>query len=372
MPGLEYNPNPKAHQNANIKVLIVITTAFVPYGGLTTVMINYLEQMDRTGLIIDVVSGNNIQTEMKKKIEGLGIRYFKIEGRRKSPLKYYLRIKRMAESYDVIHVNGNSSTASLELLAAKKAGVCKRIAHNHSSSCSHKYIHLLLLPLFRRLYTKAVACSDQAGKFAFGNKRYTILKNAISVERYSYSEEKRRVIRRVYAVPETAFVVGHVGKMNHDKNQRFLVDVFGELTKKVDNVFLMLVGDGKLRAEIEKQIDDLHLRKRVVLTGMQSDASSFYSAMDIFVFPSLHEGMGMVCVEAQASGLSVIASEEVPNEADCTPLFFKMDLDEGRKAWANKLYDYMNNNRCICRSKTYEFGDYDIRLSTNLLRKLWE
>ena len=138
-------------------------------------------------------------------------------------VSYFYRLRRLCKNYDLLHVHGNSSTSVLELMAANWAGVKRRIVHNHTSRSQHPWINLLLHPFFLMSYTKAIACSDAAGEWLFGNKQYQILRNAIKVSCFHYDVSVRQQIRQLLGISDSTFLVGHVGKFMDAKNHPLLL-----------------------------------------------------------------------------------------------------------------------------------------------------
>ena len=156
-------------------VLIVITTAFFPTGGLAGVVMNYYRKIDKSGLQIDFSSTNEAPDVLVNELAQYGSRYFCL-GKRSHVVTYFFRLYKLSKGYDVIHVNGNSATTVIEHLAAKMAGVKKRINHNHTSIPDHKTTSDILSPLFKKLVTDNVACSDLAGNWLYGDGNFVILK----------------------------------------------------------------------------------------------------------------------------------------------------------------------------------------------------
>ena len=153
------------------KILVVITTAFVRTGGLTSVMMNYWRVMDKKGLSFDFASTNQVDSLLYEEISKEGCHYYKLPPR-KQTLNYFIALRKLCKGYDVVHVHANSATSAIELMAAKMAGVPKRIHHNHNSNTKHPYLNKFLHPLFVNCYTDAVACSNEAGEWLFGKDNY--------------------------------------------------------------------------------------------------------------------------------------------------------------------------------------------------------
>ena len=209
------------------RILVIITTAFTATGGLASVMLNYYRSLDKKGVQIDFASTNTITPDLNDEIQKNGSKYYQLP-QRKNIIRYWKAVKCLSRNYDVVHLHANSSTAVIELSAAKAAGVVKRIHHNHTSKTQHPVINALLHPFFMHSYTDAIACSQLAGDWLFGKNNYKILRNAINIAKFEYNNEARVLIRNEFGIKEEDFVVGHIGKFMDAKNHEFLIKVFAE------------------------------------------------------------------------------------------------------------------------------------------------
>ena len=355
------------------KILTVFTTAFVPTGGLTTVMMNYYRVLDKKDLQIDFASTNEPPQSLLDEIQSQGSTYFKLP-KRKSVLSYFRKLMKIAKNYDVIHVHGNSSTSVIELLAAKLAGVKKRIVHNHNSVTEHAIINKILHPLFKRCYTQAVACSSLAGNWLFGENQFFVLRNAINVDRFRFKNEFRRTIRQEFNIPDNTVVLGHIGKFVDAKNHLFLISVFSKYLENHPQSILLLVGDGPNREKIESEIQKKGLNSKVILTGLRTDTPQMLSAMDCFVFPSLWEGQPLSVLEAQAAGLPCYLSTNITREVGLTAEVQFIELDKGANQWANMLEPIDCNNRenkCDENKKALSDAGYNIVQESQALMDLY-
>lgn len=319
-------------------ILVIITTSFVTYGGLTTVMMNYYRAMDKSGVHIDFASTNEPSQELLDELHSNGSEYYCLGERNKNLFKYRQNLKKVLEKnkYDVIHVNGNSATMALELSVAKQFGVPVRIAHGHNSKTSHLIVHEFLKPLFNKMYTHAISVSKTAGDWLYGGNKYIILNNAIDLEKYRFNKEIRDKVRRNLKI-DNKFVVGNVGKLNEQKNHTFLLKVFAELKKMRADVCLLLVGGGHLETDLRNECRALNIENDVIFTGMVNNASDYFQAMDVFVFPSLWEGFPLSVVEAQTSGLPCVLSKKVTKNVKYLENVFFEDISEGKELWAKKI-----------------------------------
>ena len=327
------------------KILIVITTAFVPYGGLATVMMNYYRAMDKSGLKIDFASTNEPPKELLNELRENGSNYYCLGNRKKRLPQYLNCLKKLlkAEKYDVIHVNGNSTTMAIELSMACKCGVQMRIAHVHTTK---SMIHNLFRKQFIKSYTFALAVSSEAGDLLYQDRPYIVLKNAIDTDKYRFDADIREKYR-IQLKLQDSFVIGHIGKLYEAKNHSFLLNTFAEIRKKREDAKLLLVGDGHLRDALVKQCETLGITDAVVFAGMRSDVAQMLQAMDLFVFPSLYEGFPLAMLEAQASGLPCLVSDNVTKEAKCTSNVVYRNLGDGAEAWAKTAIEL--NERSIDR-----------------------
>lgn len=294
------------------KILVVFTTAFVPTGGLTTVMMNYYRAMDKRGLQINFACTNIPPQTLMDELRENGSQYFLLP-RRKNIIPYFIALKKLCKGYDIVHVHGNSSTSVLELQAAKWASVRKRIIHNHNSQTQHSFLNRILHPLFVRSYTFAIACSKEAGDWLFGTGEYRILRNAINVDKFPFDESAREKLRSQLGLTGCQ-VWGNVGKFVEAKNHKFLLELFATYAKINIKARLLLVGDGEMRQEIEEKIRKLGITNLVILAGLRSDIPDLLQAMDVFVFPSIYEGFPLSVIEAQASGLPCYISKNVTDK----------------------------------------------------------
>ena len=229
-------------------------------------------------------------------------------------------------SIDVLHVH-NPITAFIHNYYARKNGVPVRIYHNHSSQFSDHWLKSIrnrfLVFLALKNATHRISCGQLAGTKIFGNQSFQIVPNAIQIEKFKFSSDYRNEIREEFHIPNNQKVVGMVGILNPFKNQKFLIEIAKDLPK----VTFLFVGEGPDRLMLEEQSKEL---ENVIFTGRRNDVHKFYSAFDVFAFPSLYEGFPMVLVEAQCSGVNIIMNETIDsttqlNKKICTALPLKKD-----------------------------------------------
>jgi len=325
------------------KILTIITTGFVPYGGLTSVMMNYWRAIEKGPVSIDFASYNDPPQSLLDELSAAGAKYYKLP-QRKYFLSYAKEVKKISQAYDIVHIHGNSATSILELLPAKIAGVKKRIVHNHNSLTSHPILNMFLKPFFRKTYTDAIACSEKAGNWLFGKGRFKILKNAIDMDRFLLDEMKRNAVRRYFGIEKNDIVIGHVGKFNKQKNYPHIVKTFYEFHKLHRDSKLLLVAGGELENDVKKMVESLNLRNDVIFAGRRTDIPDMMNAMDIFLFPSLWEGLPLSVLEALSSGLPVFLSDCITKEICVSSNVYPLSLELPAEVWAKKISEQIEKN----------------------------
>lgn len=321
-------------------------------GGVESVIYNYYRHIDRTKYQFDFIIDADSKIDPPQEIIDLGARFYTVPPYQKLPqyMKELIRLFR-ENQYQIVHSSMNS-LAVFSLCAAWIAGVPVRICHNHSTSApgeTKKNILKYMLRPFAKIFpTHLCACSRLAGEWLFGKRamkqgRVTIFNNAIETEKFAFDPVVRDEVRKEFGI-EDKFVIGHVGRFCFQKNQEFLIDVFAQVHKDNSKAVLMLVGIGETQQMIRDRVEILRLSDAVIFTGTRSDVNRLYQAMDVFVFPSRYEGLGIAAVEAQCAGLTVIVSDCVPKEAKASKniLFLKL---ENPLSWVDAIDNITSSDR---------------------------
>ena len=206
-------------------------------------------------------------------------------------------------NYKIIHSHINALSV-FPLRIAKKAGVPIRIAHSHSTSNKKEWkknILKMILRPFSKLYANNYfACTEYAGKWLFGKKvverkELNVINNAIDLKKFEFNENTREDLRKELGIKEDVLVIGHVGRFMKQKNHEFLIDVFEKAIKQDDNIYLILVGQGPLEDKIKEMAKEKGIENKILFLGQRNDVNKLYQAMDIFVLPSLYEGLRNGC-----------------------------------------------------------------------------
>lgn len=265
----------------------------------------------------------------------------------KTVLPYCLSLYKLlkTEKYDAVHIHKNSCANPMAFMVCRLAGVKKIIAHSHNTaSVGGKFadiFHFLFRPLVRKLSNVKLACSPEAAMWLYG-KRYCenndtvqIIKNGIDTELFSYNEKVRREVREKFGW-KNQLVLGHVGNFIPQKNHDFMIDILSEVVKTEKNARLLFLGRGEAIDSVRKYAEKKGVSEYVEFMGSRTDTARFYQAMDMFLFPSLHEGLPIAGVEAQAADLPCLFSDAVTSEIMITDRAVSMPLEAGAAEWAKK------------------------------------
>ncbi|WP_347056323.1 glycosyltransferase [Bifidobacterium pseudocatenulatum] len=277
--------------------------------------------------------------------------------------------------YDIVHCQMPNS-AFCVLRDAKHAGVKHRILHSHLNNSSDQFLHRLRnapLNAIGKMYaTDRLACSEDAGKFLFGNKPFTVIRNGIPIEQFTYNPETRNNLRIEFGIAADAPVIGCVGRMVKQKNYPFAVKVFAHFLRKRPDVKMVFIGDGTDRAELEQAIHDEGVTSSVLLLGVREDINRLYSMLDVFFMPSLYEGLPVSCVEAQASGLPCVYSTDVPHESDITQTGLFVDRTADISQWVTALEQAMNGGRLTSNPEVLSARGYSASANAEQLMRYYE
>jgi len=341
-------------------------------GGVESVVMNYYRHIDRSKIQFDFICDDDSTNIPYDEIEKLGGRVILVPPYQKV-FKYQKELKRIFKEnkYKIVHSHINTLSV-FSLYAAKCAKVPVRIAHSHSTTNKKEWKKNLLkqvLRPFSKVYaTNYMCCSELAGRWLFGNKEYDkgnvyLLNNAIDLDKFKYDEKIRKQKRKELNINDSTLVIGHIGRFVTVKNHSFLIDVFNDLHKQNNNSILLLAGQGSLMDEMKKKSSKLGLKDSVIFLGQRTDVNELYQAMDVFVLPSLYEGLGMVLIEAQCAGLPCIASTEVPEIVKISNNIIFEKLSENAFQWSKDILELANNKRIDCSNNVQKFN-YDIKKET--------
>jgi glycosyltransferase involved in cell wall biosynthesis len=323
-------------------------------GGIQTFVIENMKHMDKNKIQIDyLLLDDGVKYELEDTLKEMGSNVYKLKGVwLRKPTDYFNYFKKIDEffsqhnDYKVVHLHSSSKNFYI-LKSAKKYGIPVRIAHSHNIGFQSKNKIQIMIgnvckPLLKKYATDYFACAYLAGEWLFGKKtvkdgKVRVIHNAVEYEKFKFNEKKRIEIRNRLNINEK-LVIGNVGRFSEQKNHEFLIDIFNEIHKKNKMSTLMLIGKGEKEEIIRKKVKELGLENDVIFMGFCDNVNELMWAMDIFLMPSLHEGLPVVGIEAQAAGLPCFMSKYViTDEVKITELVKFIELKQSPREWAEEI-----------------------------------
>ncbi len=356
-----------------IRVLHVVTT--MNRGGLETMIMNYYRHIDRSKIQFDFLVHRDFEADYDREIKQLGGHIYHLPRLNPFSRNYKKELDQFLKEhpYQIIHVH-QDCLSSIALKVACQNDIPTRIAHAHSTS-QDKNIKYLIKRFYMRSIPKYAthlfACGKEAGDWMFQGKSYEIMNNAIDSQNFKYDELLRNNVRKILFIKDDEVVIGHVGRFNYPKNHEFIIDIFHELNKKDKKFKLLLVGTGNLEDKIKEKVKELNLQDKVLFLGNRNDVNELMQSMDIFLFPSHYEGLPVTLVEAQASGLPIIKSNNVPDQCKITPNVWSLSLDDNVNKWVNKIVEVTKSFERTDTSKYIKDAGYDINSNVKWLENFY-
>lgn len=285
--------------------------------------------------------------------------------RTKNPISYISKLRKIVakNNYDVVHIHGNSSTMALELLACRNSSALT-IVHTHNTEYKAKILNVLLKPYLIRHADLYFAASTEAGEKLYDNKKeFVVIKNGIDVSNFEFNLDDRLSVRKNLNITEDKIILGHVGTFNEQKNQDFLLKLSKRLNPK--KYHFVLIGDGEREEFVSKIVN----KEMFTVLKTTDEIGKFYSAFDMFLFPSNWEGLGMAAVEAQYAALQTIVSDRIPRTVKISDniKFLPLKVDE----WVKEIEKYSKDNLLNSRENNLISPEYDIKNCAKNLMELY-
>lgn len=351
------------------KVLIV--AGRMDYGGLETMLMNFFRLMDRSKVSYDFMLNYTEKGVFDDEISALGGKIFIMPRLQfKNTFKYIKAVnaffKKHKDEYEIVHGN-LTSVGMIYLPLAKLHGVKTTVIHAHYTSTDASFKgrieRLALLPL-RFCADFYFACSNMAGAFCYGKSKlkkhnYKLIKNGIFIEKFLFDQEIRKNKRKELNLKDR-FVIIHIGRFEYEKNHTFLIDIFKGIYDRDKTAVLLLVGNGSLMHKIQEKVKSYGLYGAVQFLNVRNDISELLQAGDVFMLPSRYEGLPVVSVEAQASGIRCVLADTITTEADITGNCSFLSLSSSPGVWAEEILRHKNYDRENVLTKIQDAG-YDIR-----------
>lgn len=362
-----------------IRILQEVTS--MNTGGVETLLMNIYRNIDRKRIQFDFMMHRQAgQGFYEEEIIKLGGKVY--SGIPFNPIKHKAYLKSLDAffethtEYQIIHAHNAFSMFTLR--SAQKHGVKVRIAHSHNAK--PKLLHyktpfkLYAKSKIKKYATDMYACSRLAGEYYYGkrtveNDEIIILKNGIDTEKFDYNKETREKIRKQLNLQGKKAIV-HVGRFNIQKNHSYLIDIFNEVLKRDKDCMLFLFGEGELESSIRKKVNALNIDENVVFMGVKGNINEYLQAMDIFILPSLFEGLPLTGIEAQTSGLYCLFSDTITKEVAVTKLAEFISIKEKPKKWAERIINIQEKERSGQKQNVDEQG-YNIKETTKKLEEFY-
>lgn len=363
-------------KSSNPKRVLHIVSA-MNRGGAETLLMNVYRNIDKSKLQFDFISHRSEICHYDNEIESLGGKVFRTASLgQDGPIRYVKKLKNIMRQNEYIAVHAHTDyQCGFPLLAAKLSGIKKRISHSHSNNwglgngIKSDMILKSLQMIIKYNSNQFCACSDEAGKFLFGqgekvNRKIKVLKNGIDVTVFTKNLDCYTNVRKELMVSDNAKILGHVGTFSESKNQIFILRILKELLKDRKDIFVVLVGEGPLKNQIEKEAKKLNVEDHVKFLGVRSDIPRLMEAFDVFLFPSIFEGFGIVAIEAQSKGVPCVVSDKIPKTTDMNlGLITYLKLEDSVKDWLETINIYFTLERPdqeIIKENITKLG-YDIK-----------
>lgn len=357
-----------------LRVLQVVNV--MDRAGLETMLMNYYRKIDRTRVQFDFLTHRPDEGAYEEEIRSMGGKVY--HAPRLYPqnyAQYYKFMKAIFIShpeYKIIHSHIDTMSV-FPLYAAKINQIPMRIAHSHTSKLDIdaklpiKYLAKLMVPHVANL---KCACGIKAGEFLFGKREYKVINNAIDLGKFQFDMGIRTRKRGELGIQDE-FVIGHVGRYSYIKNQTFLIDVFKEILRINPKSKLLLIGKGEEEFALRKKAADLQLDDKILFLVDRPDVHELYQAMDVFVMPSLFEGLPVVGIEAQANGVPCVVSDSISDEILLTDVITSMSINKSPEEWAKKIISIQKDRRTPTIEQLKVNG-YDVQLESSKLVEWYE
>lgn len=364
--------------NKPVRVIYILGGS-MKYGGTEAFIMNYYRNINKNNVIFDFIFQGNEKGAFDDELIASGSRIFHVVFKKDNPYLFSKQVAAILKNneYKIIHSQMDAMGA-WPLLIAKIKGVPVRIAHSHNTAhqTNNKvqlFVNDFAKYILRRVSTHYFACGEKAGRWLYGNSlvdkgKVELIHNAIDLKEYTYSMKKRKKIRDEFGIRDNDLLIGHVGQFRNQKNHIKIINLFNDFVKQNNNSKLMLVGSGELEDSIRKLCSKYNLLDKVIFTGARNDVSTILSAFDLFLFPSLFEGLSVVAIEAQANGIPCVFSNTISNETFINRNIKVINLEDDDNIWIEAINDALKMGR-INSEKSFSTNGYNIKIEAKKLEE---
>ena len=372
--------NSKKTEKKKIKVAELVTR--LEFGGVESVIFNYVSNMSKRECFeFHIITQDINNEECVQQFKDAGFYVHIVTHKRKSiprnVKELYLLFKR--EKFDIVHSHMTLMNFYASFIALC-CGVKIRISHSHNAFICTNPVKFIFYSLLKWLNlvtaTDYMCCGYDAGLFLFGKKnmkknKVHLINNAIDITKFSFQPQARTFVRNQFGIGKDDFCLGHIGRFMEQKNHRFILEIFDAILKQHSNAKLLLVGAGELLDKILILAEDMGIRNSVFFVGATINPEQFYQAMDVFVLPSLFEGLPVVSVEAQCADLPCLISANVDMHCKITKNVIFISIDRSAEEWAQKALSYKNYPRGIEVINQIRQAGYDINWEAEKLQNFY-
>ena len=370
-----------------MKRVLQISIGTTVFGGVEKMIYEIYKNIDQNKYQFDFLSPNYSTYESyRNEIENKGGKIIELKTDRSNFKKKLLYNKRLYKflknnKYDIVHINSGVFLFVLQVaVICKISGVKKIIVHSHNAivikNKLKKFIITILKPFLKCVATDYLACSELAAKSIFSKsnlKNVKIIKNGINVAKYKFNIDIREQYRKKLKIEDNICYV-HVGRFEKQKNHNFLIEIFNEILKEQNNAKLFLIGEGELKENIKNKVKEYGISDKVEFLNQRKDVAELLQAMDCFILPSLYEGLPVVGIEAQTSGLPLICSDTITKELKLLDTTTFISLNDAANIWSKKICEITNSVDLQTRENAYKIVQdegYDIKITANKMQEIY-
>lgn len=356
-----------------MKIKIAHVAGGLTTGGVEAVLYNYFSHMNKEDYELYYISYDKPNEEVKKRFENLGFHVYEVYKKKEHFFKSCMQVVKILKENQIQIIHSHMTLVCfITSFLARLCGVKVAVAHSHLAqhiTGVKKYIYAVFKWLTKITSNYYIACGEEAAIYLYGKKKFEngkvmLMHNAIDTEKFSYQEQIREQMRKELAI-DNCFCIGHVGRFTEQKNHLFLIDIFKEIVACKENAVLLLLGEGPLEEEVKEKVKALSLEKNVRFLGSSSEVYKYYQAMDVFLLPSLYEGLAVSLVEAQCSGVPVVTADTVTGEIRLAKAYEVLALTDSPERWAKAVCAYDEDRDAVLKErkeavKMIQEAGYDI------------
>lgn len=354
-------------------VRILHNVGSIAAGGMESYIMNIYKNIDRSKVQFDFVVGDDTDY-YEDRIKALGGRIFRMPTNLGVFFRFYRFLKQHPE-YTTVHSHRDAMSA-IYLAAAKMAGIKRRISHSHNTGRKGlaKLVSMILKPFLPFVSTDRFACGKDAGKWLFGKNSYVVKPNSIDCSKFVFDPVVRDEIRKELGIDENTIVIGHIGRLELQKNHAFALKIFSAFLRKYENARFVCAGDGTLANQLVEQSKTQLIEDKCLFLGNRNDVNRLLQAFDIILFPSFYEGFSFAMVEFQAAGLPILCSDVIPPEINLHGRIYFKSLDDSAEDWANSLECILKENQSVRGPESVRIikeAGYDISDSAKVMQEFY-